>query len=340
MANPEHVEILKQGAEVWNEWREENPDVKILIEDAELKSINLAGVNLSGIGLSSVKFYDAELNDANFDESSLVGVNFKYSNLDYVRVTNAYLYECNINICPLYKAEFAYATIFNSYFRNTRLIEVNFSSAMIGACVFSNVVMYKNHLNDIAYRDPSTIGLDTLLLSKGQIPVSFLKGCGVPEAFISIIPEITEQAAGYFKCFLSHSTSDDDFCNPLKDDLEKKGVLVWKFSKDARMGRGVWEEIENPIMNYDKVLLVCSENSLQSGPVLREIERTLQREDREHRHILFPIRLDDYVFKGWEHPRKPDVIEKVIGDFRDWRNPDSYEASLKKLIEDLKASEE
>jgi hypothetical protein len=24
MANPEHVEILKQGVEVWNKWRKEN----------------------------------------------------------------------------------------------------------------------------------------------------------------------------------------------------------------------------------------------------------------------------------------------------------------------------
>ena len=28
MANPEHVEILKQGVEAWNRWRENNPDIK------------------------------------------------------------------------------------------------------------------------------------------------------------------------------------------------------------------------------------------------------------------------------------------------------------------------
>jgi len=27
MANPEHVEILKQGVEAWNHWRSEHPDV-------------------------------------------------------------------------------------------------------------------------------------------------------------------------------------------------------------------------------------------------------------------------------------------------------------------------
>jgi hypothetical protein len=28
MANDEHVKMLTQGADVWNAWREENPDVK------------------------------------------------------------------------------------------------------------------------------------------------------------------------------------------------------------------------------------------------------------------------------------------------------------------------
>ncbi len=29
MANPEHVKILKQGAEVWNRWREGSPEIRL-----------------------------------------------------------------------------------------------------------------------------------------------------------------------------------------------------------------------------------------------------------------------------------------------------------------------
>jgi hypothetical protein len=28
MANPEHLQILQQGVEVWNQWRRHNPDIK------------------------------------------------------------------------------------------------------------------------------------------------------------------------------------------------------------------------------------------------------------------------------------------------------------------------
>ena len=36
MANPEHLAILKQGVEAWNEWREGNPDATIDLREAML----------------------------------------------------------------------------------------------------------------------------------------------------------------------------------------------------------------------------------------------------------------------------------------------------------------
>ena len=63
-------------------------------------------------------------------------------------------------------------------------------------------------------------------------------------------------------------------------------------------------------------MVICSQHSLQSPAVIREIERALQKEDREHRNVLFPVRIDDYLFDEWDHPRKADVVSKVIGDFR------------------------
>jgi len=36
MANPEHVEILKQGVNVWNEWREENREIRPDLREADL----------------------------------------------------------------------------------------------------------------------------------------------------------------------------------------------------------------------------------------------------------------------------------------------------------------
>ena len=108
------------------------------------------------------------------------------------------------------------------------------------------------------------------------------------------------------------------------------------------MGTRVWEEIDHAIRLYDKLIAVCSAASLElpgelpASPVVREIGRALIREDRERKHVLFPIRLDDYIFEGWGHPRKADVVGKVVGDFRTWRDEGPYRGSLNRLIQELR----
>jgi hypothetical protein len=69
--------------------------------------------------------------------------------------------------------------------------------------------------------------------------------------------------------------------------------------------------------------------------VIREIERALQKEDREHRNVLFPVRIDDYLFDAWEHSRKADVVSKVAGDFRGWKNHAAYAQAFPRFLDAL-----
>jgi hypothetical protein len=102
-------------------------------------------------------------------------------------------------------------------------------------------------------------------------------------------------AIQYYSCFISYSHHDQSFCERLHADLQARGVRVWYFPEDATWGRPKWREIDRSIRIHDKLVVVCSEHSLQSGPVLREMERALQREDNEGTEVLFPIRIDDYI---------------------------------------------
>ncbi len=61
----------------------------------------------------------------------------------------------------------------------------------------------------------------------------------------------------------------------------------------------------------------------------------MQKEDREHRNVLFPIRIDDYLFDEWEHPRKVEVVSKVIGDFRDWKTHATYAKAFPRFLDAL-----
>ncbi len=42
MANQEHLDILKQGVETWNRWRQEHPEIRASLHEADLRYANLS----------------------------------------------------------------------------------------------------------------------------------------------------------------------------------------------------------------------------------------------------------------------------------------------------------
>ena len=54
MANQEHLDILKQGVDTWNQWRREHRDADIQLDlyKADLSGANLSGADLGGANLS------------------------------------------------------------------------------------------------------------------------------------------------------------------------------------------------------------------------------------------------------------------------------------------------
>jgi hypothetical protein len=47
MANPEHLQILKQGVVVWNQWRHENRGITPNLSRVELVGFELGQANLN-----------------------------------------------------------------------------------------------------------------------------------------------------------------------------------------------------------------------------------------------------------------------------------------------------
>ena len=84
-------------------------------------------------------------------------------------------------------------------------------------------------------------------------------------------------------------------------------------------------------------MIVLSEASVQSRWVEREVVAAWERENRENRTVLFPIRIDDAI-KDARQPWAADIRRtRQIGDFRRWKNHDKYQAGLATLLHDLKA---
>ena len=57
MAKEEFIQLLHQGVDVWNKWKESCPDMR----GVDLSEIQLDGLDLSGIDLSMVNLRGAKL---------------------------------------------------------------------------------------------------------------------------------------------------------------------------------------------------------------------------------------------------------------------------------------
>jgi hypothetical protein len=348
VANEQHLRILKQATDAWNRWRRENPEILPDLIRADLSGSDLSGADLSGADLSGADLgwanlsradlRRANLSGAHLNGADLIGADLREANLSKADLSEACLIEANLIGADLSKADLSGADLRLANLGWANLSGAYLSGALIGWIVFASVDLRGvNGLDKVRHIGPSTIGIDTIYLSQGEIPEVFLRGAGVPDDFIKYMRSLTGKALQFYSCFISYSDKDKDFVKRLCADLRSKGVRTWCFTEDAKWGESVWGEIDRGIKIYDKIIVVCSQNSLQSGPVLREIERALQREDREHKNILFPITIDDYVFNEWQHARKADVLAKVVGDFRAWRDPSSYQKAFRKLLEGLQA---
>lgn len=73
MANQEQLDILKQGVDVWNKWRKDNPEVEIELREANLSGVVFNLADLWGAILSEAKLIGADLSGESLLGQSLKG---------------------------------------------------------------------------------------------------------------------------------------------------------------------------------------------------------------------------------------------------------------------------
>jgi predicted adenine nucleotide alpha hydrolase (AANH) superfamily ATPase len=142
----------------------------------------------------------------------------------------------------------------------------------------------------------------------------------------------------FYSCFISFSSKDQAFTDRLHADLQAKGLRCWYAAEDLKIGDRFQERIEESIRLYDKVMIVLSENSVGSRWVEREVNAAREREERESRTVLFPIRIDEAV-KNASQPWAADIRRsRHIGNFTKWKDRDSYGRVFNRLLRDLEAN--
>ena len=156
-------------------------------------------------------------------------------------------------------------------------------------CGFADVdLSAAKGLGTIQHEPPSTIGIDTIYKSHGNIPEVFLRSCGIPDEFIAYIGSMVGRPIECYSCFISYSTHDQEFAERLHADLQDKGVRCWFAPHDIQSGRKIHEQIDEAIRLHDRQLLILSEHSISSNWVNTEIAKARRRETKEGSAYCFP----------------------------------------------------
>jgi hypothetical protein len=309
MGNEDHLAILKQGVEVWNRWRRESEETPKLVDvnlenwnlsDANLGGANLSGADLSGANLIDASLFNANLSSANLRGADLSGANLSLANLSGASFADAVLSSTDLGSADLSDVQFTNAFLALANLGTANLSGANFNGAHLGltnlggadltGADFQDAITLNTRFADcdlgkakgldlIRHEGPSTVGIDTIYKSKGKIPESFLRGCGVPEGIITQMHSLVRAEDGiqFYSCFISYSGKDEDFAECLHGKMRDAHLCVWFAPEDVQAGKKLHEQIEMAIRVYDKLLLVLSEASLQSEWVMTELQGAKSR---------------------------------------------------------------
>ena len=239
MANLEHLDIVLQGVEVWNQWRSKNRSVSPDLIRADLRGADLRGANfyrasLYGATLCDANLYKADLSVGDLRMVNLRGANLHGANLKSANFGGSYLGKANLSRVKLLE------TIF---------VDTNLEDAQ--------------GLHDCEHFGPSSLDHRTLAKS-GRLNLGFLRGCGLPDALIEYLPSLLQQAIQFYSCFISYSTKDQEFADRLHADLQNKGVRCWFAPRQIRGGEKIQDQIDEAIRTHDRLLLILSNYSMHS----------------------------------------------------------------------------
>jgi len=367
MANEEHLAILKQGVEAWNKWREENRKIPPELRKSSLSFATLRGADFIGshlgnadltyadltearlifANLSGANLRGADLRGAHLEGAVLRGVDLKKADLSRVSLSGVDLSGADLCVVDLRFLDLSGANLSSADLRGAELGHANLSSTNLQNADFTKAVIEwtifagtdlstVKGLHSVHHLGPSYISIDTLYKSAGNIPESFLRGCGVPDEFITYAHSLIDKAFEFYSCFISYSNKNRDFAERVYNDLQSRGVRCWFAPENLKIGEKIRVGIDDSIRLHDKLLLVLSKHSVESEWVEKEVETALEQERKQKRTVLFPVMLDNSVMKiesGW-----PADIRRSrnMGDFRKWRDHDAYQKAFARLLCDLK----
>ncbi len=223
MVDQQHVNLLTMSVKTWNRWQRQHSNMYPDLRNADL----------GGAQLRFAQLQRADLHKATLSNTLLCNANLRYADLSSADLSYANLNHADLSHADLTNADLSYAKLHHTHlngttFKETILTNTNLSYVLLQNTTFANVdTSTVIGLDTVYHLGPSTIGLDTVSLSKRNIHEDFLRGTKVHENLLTSIREQGKAPFDYFTSFISYASEDLVFAQSLRDALQREGVWCW-----------------------------------------------------------------------------------------------------------------
>jgi uncharacterized protein YjbI with pentapeptide repeats len=124
MSKENLIKLLRENITEFNNFRQENPEILINLQNADLRGANMAGANLKDANLMNANLMNAKLENANLMNAKLEDANLMNAKLEDANLMNAKLEDAN-----LMNAKLMNTNLMNANLRNGKLMNANLNGA-------------------------------------------------------------------------------------------------------------------------------------------------------------------------------------------------------------------
>jgi len=282
MANKEHLKIRKQGVEVWNEWRKNNPKERPDLSETKLIGVDLTGANLNNADLSGTNLTGALLADADLSEADLSGADLLDTILRDANLTNA-----DISDASLFDAFCVAANFRNATLHNLNGGRANFWLANLSDVDLSNADLENANLTDtnLTHANLFNTNLEGAILVRTNFKWAALTNCSV-------------YGIGAWDVKLNETEQEDLVITPR---FEPSGIKV----DNLEVAQFIYMLLHNEKIRHiidtitTKVVLILGRFTPERKIILDAIKIMLRNRD------LIPVLVD------FKEPRSRHIIETV-----------------------------
>ncbi len=251
MANEEHLNILKQGAEVWNNWRGNNLNIELDLSRAKLSGTDISGANLNKANLSGTNLSRAQLvrsylswanliraliSEADLEEADLRGANLKYANLK-----NANLRDADLSGADLSETDLCGANLSKANLNKAILVETNLKKANLSGSSIYGISAWNLNLEDtiqsnliISEKNKHVITIDNLEVA--QFVYLLINN----EKIRNVIDTITSKVVLILGRFIKEKKAILDV---IREEIRKRNYLPVLFDFEGPSSRDITETI-------------------------------------------------------------------------------------------------